>query len=76
MSGSRVDGDATRGALEALERAAPASREVTIRRYVLRDVERMGIGALTSYAPGSGTVNWKVAPWPKSAKRGCERLTS
>ena len=46
MSGSRVDGDATRGALEALERAAPASREVTIRRYVLRDVERMSIRAI------------------------------
>ena len=54
MNGSRVDG------------AAPASREVTIRRYVLRDVERMGIRALTSYPPGSGTVNWKVAPWPIS----------
>ncbi len=46
-----------RGALQALERAAQSSREVTICRYVLRDVERMGIRALTSYAPVSGTLN-------------------
>jgi hypothetical protein len=32
-----------RGALDALERAAQSSREVTIGRYALRQAERTGI---------------------------------